>query len=91
MDDSVRPAGFSSATGKLKITAPVDLIGHAAGGRFIGFRWNGETPDRAPSPNGLTAPMALRPEYSEAMAAQRKTYGFCIRCFRQCGLENVRK
>ena len=35
--------------------------------------------------------MALRSDHSDAMAAQRKTYDFCIRCFRQCGLENVRK
>lgn len=52
-------AGFSPTTGELpKKTAPVDLIVHAAGCRFIGFRWNGETPDRAPSPKGITAPMA---------------------------------
>jgi len=25
------------------------------------------------------------------MAALRETYDFCIRCFRQYGLENVRK
>ncbi len=68
--------------------APLDVIVHAAGS--VSFRCNCETPDRV-KPERITAPMALRPDHSDAMAALRETYDFCIRCFRQYGLENVRK
>ena len=57
---------------------------------FHWLRCNCETPDRV-KPERITAPMALRPDHSDAMAALRETYDFCIRCFRQYGLENVRK
>jgi|GEM_PF-6537789 len=56
--DSVGLQAYDRGRASSKKTVPFDLIVHAAGSRFIGFRWIGETPDRAPSPKGITAPMA---------------------------------